>query len=274
MTKYIKKLPIDMLGRLAGLAAVTICATVMALAVAIFGTAQAHAETITSNEDWTVTFTSNETMSSNFNSADITEFVGTMQPGDTANVSVALKNQYAKSTDWYMTNKIISSLEESANSAGGGSYTYNLVYTDPDGQRTTLFSSDTVGGDNSAGDRSGLREASDALEDYFFLGTIPTNGSAKVDLTVALDGETQGNAYQNTLADLSLDFAVETNDGTTTTTNPPSGDNPGGGRLQQTGDTNMMIIALCGAAAVAGIALLVIAIVGRRKRNAEEGEVR
>lgn len=41
-----------------------------------------------------------------------------------------------------------------------------------------------------------------------------------MELTVALDGETQGNDYQNTLADLQVNFAVQLND--TATPNQPS----------------------------------------------------
>ena len=43
-----------------------------------------------------------------------------------------------------------------------------------------------------------------------------------ITLEVALDGETQGNDYQDTLADLQMEFAVELRD---TPDNPP-GDNP------------------------------------------------
>lgn len=271
MTKLIKSLPASLAKKLAFVAMAGACAIAVAAITASAPSSQAYAEVIDSNQNWTVTFTSGEKMESNFDSGDITEFVGTMQPGDTANVSVKLKNEYSKETDWYMTNKVISSLEESAASANGGSYTYNLIYIAPSGSRTTLFSSDTVGGDNAAGSDSGLHEATGALADYFLLGSIATGQTAQVDLSVSLDGETQGNAYQNTLADLALDFAVEpTDDPGNTTTTPGT---PNTGRLQQTGDQNLPIIALCGAAACIGLVLLIIAIVGRRKRNAEEGEV-
>lgn len=263
-------------------AALFIASAIAAVAIAIaLPLSQANADVITSDEKWTVTFSSAQKMESNFDSEDITEFVGTMQPGDTAEISVTLKNEYSKTTSWYMTNKVISSLEESAESANGGAYTYELVYTAPDGKTETLFSSDTVGGDNSAGTDSGLHEATGALSDYFLLGTIGTNKTAQVDLSVSLDGETQGNSYQDTLADLSLDFAVEPEDSedtdtpttTTTTTNTPN-DGPPTGRLQQTGDTNLPIIALCSAAGVLGVILLVIAIIGRRRGNKGEGEAR
>lgn len=273
MTRYIKSLPAITIRKAVCAIAVLACALVAA--VALYPATQAHAEVFNSTEKWTVTFTSNQKMESNFTSQEITEFVGTMQPGDTANISVTLRNKYSEDTDWYMTNKVISSLEESAASASGGVYTYNLTYTSPTGSRTTLFSSDTVGGDKSAGTDSGLHEATGALQNYFLLGSIGTDKSAKVDLTVALDGETQGNTYQNTLADLALDFAVEPTsevDNPTTTTTPPNSGTTVG-RLQQTGDTNLMIFVVCTITACVGLALLILAIVGLRKRKQNKGEV-
>ena len=41
------------------------------------------------------------------------------------------------------------------------------------------------------------------------LETMKTGASGVVTLKVALDGETQGNSYQKTLADLEMSFAVE-----------------------------------------------------------------
>jgi hypothetical protein len=55
----------------------------------------------------------------------------------------------------------------------------------------------------------GLHEATDALTDYFYLDTLSSGQSGTVTLKIALDGETQGNDYQDTLADLQMNFAVE-----------------------------------------------------------------
>ena len=55
----------------------------------------------------------------------------------------------------------------------------------------------------------GLHEATSALKDYFYLDTLTTGQTGKVTLNVALDGESQGNRYQDTLADLQMNFAVE-----------------------------------------------------------------
>ena len=171
------------------------------------------AETSYGGSDWRVTFTDEKKMESSFKTSDINDTIYGIQPGDNAIVELSLKNENETPTDWYMTNKVLYSLEDrSANSgASGGAYTYRLVYTDKDNNESVLFDSDTVGGDQNSGGREGLREATAGLEDYFYLDTLDTGDSGKITLEVALEGETQGNDYQNTLADLQMNFAVELN---------------------------------------------------------------
>ena len=171
------------------------------------------AETSYGGSDWRVTFTDEKKMESSFKTSDINDTIYGIQPGDNAIVELSLKNENETPTDWYMTNKVLYSLEDrSANSgASGGAYTYRLVYTDKDNNESVLFDSDTVGGDQNSGGREGLREATAGLEDYFYLDTLDNGDSGKITLEVALEGETQGNDYQNTLADLQMNFAVELN---------------------------------------------------------------
>ena len=49
-----------------------------------------------------------------------------MQPGDDVTFVINLRNDYSKTTNWYMTNKIVSSLEEGT--AKNGAYSYHLWY--------------------------------------------------------------------------------------------------------------------------------------------------
>lgn len=167
-----------------------------------------YAETIHGDSSWGVTFTADSKMQSSFKTADLNDVIQNMQPGDTAVLTLSLQNKNTAATEWYMTNKILSSLEDSSSAASGGAYTYILTYKNVKGESKTLYSSDTVGGDNAVGGE-GLHEVSDALKDYFYLDTLKTGESASIELMVTLDGETQGNAYQNTLADLSMNFAVQ-----------------------------------------------------------------
>lgn len=246
----------------------TLLSMLAAVVLAAAMVAPAFADTV-SSKDWNVTFTQSKEMKSNFDSKSIATLVNNIQPGDTADISITLINQNSSTTDWYMTNKIIQSLEDTKAEAQGGAYTYRLVYTGPTGTANTLFDSDTVGGDASAGGQSGLHEATGAMKDYFMLGTLAPSQSGVLSLQVTLDGETQGNDYQETLADLSMDFAVEIA-GTGGSNTPTSTlDIP----VPRTGDTvgfGIMVLAIVGACA--GLLLLILAILGHRRRKQDEEE--
>ncbi|WP_434309829.1 hypothetical protein [Hominifimenecus sp. rT4P-3] len=220
----------------------------------------AFAETIYGSSDWKVTFTKESKMESSFDTNDLDQAVYSMQPGDMAVITLSLENVNETATDWYMTNKVLSSLEDGS-SGNGGAYTYTLTYHDKDGNATVLFSSDTVGGDTDTSG-VGLHGASGALEDYFYLDTLATGQKGSITLEVGLDGETQGNDYQNTLADLQMNFAVELNE---------SGTTPGSGKVIKTGDdTNLAPFIVM--AAVSGTLLLLLSIYGRKVRGDEEEE--
>ena len=226
--------------------------------------------------DWTVTFTSDGAMSSTFKSGEINQKVSEMQPGDSTTFTVTLKNEYAEATDWYMKNEVLTSLEESVKNASGGAYTYVLSYTDPSNKTTELFNSDTVGGTKGQQDSTdGLKEATVGREDWSFLYNLGNGASGKVQLQVALDGVTQGNNYQDTVADMMLEFGVEVMSPTPSVTPAPTvtpGANTGKvGTLVKTGDDSkpLLYIILAG---IAGVVLLVLAILGIRSRKRSEEE--
>lgn len=225
-----------------------------------------QAETLQGDSSWGVTFTTEAKMESSFKTADLNDVIHNMQPGDTAVLTLSLENKNSSATDWYMTNKIISTLEDSANAASGGAYTYILTYKNPKGETKTLFSSDTVGGEENAGGE-GLHAVSSALKDYFYLDTLKNGESGSVELVVALDGETQGNDYQNTLADLQMNFAVQLNE-----TAAPSQPSKSTSTWVKTGDdTNLVpyfIAAGIGGALLLGLGAYSISM--RRKEKKEE----
>ena len=185
----------------------------------------AHAETFYGDETWNVTFNSDNEMASSFKTSDINDVVSGMQPGDNVIITLSLKNDNQTATDWYMKNEVLYSLEDrSANGqTKGGAYTYRLSYrSNQGGEETVLFDSDTVGGEDVSAAGEGLKEATSSLKEYFCLDTLSQSQSGVITLEVALDGETQGNDYQDTLADLQMEFAVELRD----TPDNPAGDNP------------------------------------------------
>lgn len=263
-----------------------IMTALMAIGMIASMSVTAYADELKGASGWYVDFTAENKLDSNFKTKDMDEAVAGMQPGDAITFHVDVKNSNSASTEWYMSNEVLYSLEDrSRNGAtGGGAYEYELVYTDSKGRENILFSSDTVGGENVSLAGEGLHEATDALEDYFYIDTLAKGQGGHVSLRVELDGETQGNDYQDTLADLQLNFAVTA--APDTPTKPRDPDNPeepdepipdepvpGTPWVVKTGDDtdlgpmNILMIA-------SGTGFLVLAIWGIMDRRKEKGGAR
>ena len=98
------------------------------------------------------------------------------------------------------------------------------------------------------------------MEDYFYLDRLDSGETGVIQLYVQLDGETQGNDYQNTLARLKMNFAVEkVNDGVVKNSD-----------AVKTGD-NSPIVIFSTVALVSGLVLLVAAIVLLKRKNEKKG---
>ncbi len=198
---------------------------------------------------WQVTFDGKK-MNSNFSTANMDDEIYAMQPGDSVELTIQLKTNFSGQADWYMKNEVLETLED-AGDAAGSAYGYQLTYTDKDGEVSTLYSSESLGGDGRI-NGVGLHGATTTLEDYFYLDRMGRGDTGTVKLKVALDGETEGNDYQDTLARLQMDFAVEPVETTETPgrDNPgddPSGStrnpaNPGSGNAVQTGDDSQTML--------------------------------
>lgn len=258
---------------------------IMAAAMGLFGAAPVFGEEHEGSKNWAVTFDGSK-MSSNFSSAEMAEEIYSIQPGDSIRLRVALKNAGQQATGWYMTNQVLATLEESQSTAAGGAYTYRLVYEGPAGEEDVLYSSEAVGGE---GDTSrageGLHQATGSLKDYFFLDTLNQGQEGSVYLTVSLDGESQGNDYQDTLAQLQMNFAVENADPVEVTVTPtprterntirrtlPQDSRNIVAASVQTSDPTQ-ILPYCAAALAAGIALLILgAVVMKRRQRDQEQE--
>lgn len=225
----------------------------------------AFADHLTGGSNWLVTFTADEKMVSNFNTgAALTESYAGLQPGDDITFTISLQNSHANSTDWYMTNNVLQSLEDEAASsrAHGAGYTYRLTYISPSGTSRTLYDSENVGGEVVSSSGEGLHEATSALKDYFFLDTIGPRQTAQIQLYMELDGESQGNDYQDTHASLQMNFAVEIRPGTTT---PSTG---GRTTLVRTGDETNLLPAYI-VMVVSGLLFLGLAFDGVKQRRKE-----
>ena len=85
--------------------------------------ATARAESLTAESN--VSFTSENKLAADYTSADMNNAVYNLQPGDDITITLNLKNENAMAANWYMTNEVLQSLEETTGSeATGGAYEY------------------------------------------------------------------------------------------------------------------------------------------------------
>lgn len=234
-------------------------------AIMVIGTPlTVNAEHYKGSDDWEVSFDGKD-MDSTFKSSDLAADALSILPGDSITLKIDLKEKSGKESDWYMKNDILQSLEDSSKSAGGGAYSYILKYHDPKGSETLLYSSESVGGEVGYGGKKGLHEADAGLDDFFFLDTLSDGEKAYVTLFIQLDGETQGNDYQKTLAKIRMNFAVDTVRAQEIERYVLAQG------LVKTGD-NSGVVMFSTLTLASGLALLVLAAVAMKKRQEEKGE--
>lgn len=208
-------------------------------------------------------------MDSNFNNTKINDEIISLQPGDSVELTVKLRNKYKDEVDWYMTNEVLKALEESGK-AEGGAYDYLLTYTDAKNQARTLYASEKFGGEETR-NGVGLKSATKTLENYIYLDRTTSGAEGTVKLKVALDGETLVNNYQNTLARLQMNFATELPTDSSTPGSRNSGGNGGRREIIKTGDesqTLLFVLLTLGA----GLIFLLAAIMRLRRDDEDEEE--
>ena len=245
----------------------------MALVMLAGGSLTAHAEELKGQDGWRAEFNGKKIVS-NFDSGTLADEAGNVQPGDSITLKVEIKNSDTGSTDWYMTNEAIQSLEDAADVAQGGAYSYSLAYKGPKGQEIEIYNSENVGGESTTGKLEGLHQATNTLNDYFYLDRLESGKSGTETLKVTVEGETQNNDYQKTLAKLQMTFAVEKVTASVVKHTP--------GKVHtetrmitnrvQTGDTAHILL-FCLLGLTSGLVLLFIGVKSsKRRKNGQKGE--
>lgn len=187
-----------------------ILALAAVLAAALLSPSAALAAHLKGAEGWKSTYNASGKMVENYNSSEYVDQIGHLQPGDDITFTVSAVHENADAADWYVSNDVITSLENSKADAEGSNYEYLLQWEGPSKEVRTLYDSEHVGGDRgNASDPEGLNEATDAMDEFIFLENMKKGQSGKITLKVTLDGETEGNAYFDTLAQVKVRFAVE-----------------------------------------------------------------
>ena len=94
--------------------ALVLCGATTAFAEDLSDEAQSWSVTYTANAKMEETYTAAKTTDNTLQNGTISDTISQMQPGDTVTFHMELVNQHAQSTDWYMVNDVLRSLERAA----------------------------------------------------------------------------------------------------------------------------------------------------------------
>ncbi|MBR2541208.1 MAG: hypothetical protein IKE85_10380 [Mogibacterium sp.] len=178
-----------------------------------------------------VTYDGGSSMKSNYDGKDIAASAADLEPGDDVTITITYNNRSQKTTDWYMRNSVLQTLEESGTPAENGGYTYTLT----DSKAGVIYSNDEVGGNKQTGIPEGLKQATASNEgEYFSINTLAPGEKGTTTLHIAFEGETEVNDYQTTAAKLDLQYAVEEHGVDTTETKVIN-------RMVKTGDSTKIL---------------------------------
>lgn len=181
---------------------VLLLALMMTLAMAQIAMAETY-------DGGTYSYNGSTITNSKANAAIDKEIAG-LQPGDEMTFTFTYKNDSDQSTEWYLENTVVKTLEEQSSAANGG-YTYELINNGKKEGKVTIFSSSAVAGDENADPdkkNTGLKSATDATGDWLYIDTLAAGQSGTTTLKVALDGESQANNYETTNGQLRINYAV------------------------------------------------------------------
>ena len=122
-----------------------------------------------------------------------------------------------------------------------------------------LFDNSEVGGENVTNKLQGLKQATNATGDYFFIQNLKAGQSGKTVLHVEFDGETEVNDYMDTYGKLMIAYAVEKDSAKTSTTTVKTGDS-----------VKMWKLYALGGAALVAMILLIFSWRKDRKKGGEQ----
>ena len=147
-------------------------------------------------------------INSDFNSDKFASTIKNMEPGDSLTYRITYKNASDKVTLWYMKTTVLETLEENKDQAENGGYTYKLSNDGPDGEQV-YFDNSEVGGEKVVDKLQGLKQATNATQNYFFIQELDPGEHGVTKLYVEFDGETEVNDYMDTQGALLIKYAVQ-----------------------------------------------------------------
>lgn len=159
----------------------------------------------------TVTFDGKQIVHSNYDVTDFGDAFDNMLPSETRTQEILLKNADQRAIDFYMSAQVLKSLQEIGADNAFYHVSLDLVQN---GISTRIYGDGqelvTVGGSNNGA--RGLKELDDSLDTYYLLAVMKAGETAKLQLTVELDGESGDNVYMARDGKIQFDFRVQYDD--------------------------------------------------------------
>lgn len=177
-----------------------------AFVMMLFMTVSVSAEQYT--DTGTCTF-DGSSLNASFKDGDLVDSLSILEPGDSLEYTITYKNESNETTYWYLANEVLQTLEDGKDAATNGGYTYVLQDISSNGKTETYFDNSEVGGETVVANLEGLKQATNATSEYFFIKKLAAGDWGQTYLKVVFDGETQANAYNDTLGRLKISYAVE-----------------------------------------------------------------
>lgn len=208
-------------------------------------------------------------------------FIG-MAPGEEKSQSLTIKNNNSHTTTFFMNTDTLDYFEREKK-ASGGLYDVKLTLQPPDGTEVILYDSSlggtTEAGGNYVSNEQGINAINDsAISNTTLLTSLKKGQSAKLELTIGLDGESIRNEYAEAFGQMGFDFEAMYDTPTETVIVNKQNIPSSGARNEivhtfknvivavKTGDTTT--IGLFIAVMTAGI--LVLALTGKHRKKTEE----
>lgn len=188
------------------------------------------------------------------------EFTG-IRPGETKTMTLSLSNEYSEEMKFYMSAEILDNIAESGDK--------KAVYDFSIAKNGDTFFATVIGGEEKYNVSTGKEYLTE--DNNILLDTLKKGQSDDVSITLALDGDSAKNSYQNQEGEIQLVFSVETPEAPPTVVEKVVKYVKGATntviKTVKTGD--VLPIGIIIAAGVSLLAIIVV-IVKRRKEKREE----
>ena len=139
---------------------------------------------------------------------DFAENFSDMYPGESRIQEILIQNNDNRDVEFYLQPSVLQSFEETVD-ASGAAYNISLKLHTKDAVYTLFGGTEEDDSARIGGDEQGLGNLNAAIEGWIFLTRLQPQETASLEMMVALDGESNTNAYQDALGTFQFEFGVD-----------------------------------------------------------------